>query len=97
MVMMKREKVEARGVAELCGGGAISVEWVWGDGAVLVESEPDAEGEGEGASTVTLSFWPLLQWPEKGQEKYNSPGPVRMTLAGPILKVLILLSTSQFS
>jgi len=40
MVMMNREKVEARGVAEPCGGGAIAVESVWG--------EPDAEGEVEG-------------------------------------------------
>jgi len=93
MVMMNREKVEVRGVAEPCGGGAISVEWVWGDGALVVGTEADAEGEGEGPSTVavrgagawvgvlfgggeeesvitvTLSFWPLLQWPEKGQEK----------------------------
>jgi len=47
MVMRNREKVEARSVAEPCGGGAIGAGSVWDDGAPSLEPEPDAGGEAE--------------------------------------------------
>lgn len=78
---MRREKVAAREVAELDGGGGGGVEpGSDGGGAPPLEGGlgvvPDAGGgepcAGDGAVlgegeeepvTLTLSFWPLLQWP----------------------------------
>lgn len=60
-------------VAEPGDGGGVepgSVGFDWGGGAASPEGGvgvvPEAggdEGEDEEAVTLTLSFWPLLQWP----------------------------------
>lgn len=61
-----------RGVAEFCGGGDVAA------GPVGEEEEeegpsagaiPVGTGEEGSALTLTISFWPLVQWPEKVQVK----------------------------
>lgn len=47
------------GPASLVGGVGVVPE----PGGVGVVPEPGGEGEGEEPVTLTLSFWPLLQWP----------------------------------
>lgn len=73
--MRRREKVATMEVAEPGDGGGGGVEpgsvgVDSGDGAAPAEGGvgvvPEAggdEGEDEEAMTLTLSFWPLLQWP----------------------------------
>jgi hypothetical protein len=58
IVMRRRKEVAAFDAAELCGGG-------------VVAPGPVEEGASEEAVsvTLTLSFWPLVQCPDKVQLK----------------------------
>jgi len=79
--MKTRVKVAAKGVDELCGGRAVTPGPVRDDGA-----SPNSGTVEEGASeavTLTLSFWPLVQWPDNVQLKKKSPIRSKVILVGP--------------